>query len=109
MNERLSAQRIQISEMTMRELSDIGGFIMTPGTTIKLKVNIKTLALEINTWLHFEDDNFTYILVNENWYIFIQISLKFIPRGPFSNTSSTGQVLAWHRRGGKSLSEPVMT
>ena len=31
---------------------------------------------------HFADDIFRYILVNENFYSLIKISLMFVPKGP---------------------------
>ena len=34
---------------------------------------------------HFADDNFRCVFVNEKFFIFINISLKFIPKGPIDN------------------------
>ena len=34
---------------------------------------------------HFEDDIYICIFENENMYIFIDISLKIVPRGPLDN------------------------
>ena len=34
---------------------------------------------------HFADDIFRWIFVNETFYIFIKISLKFVPKGPIDN------------------------
>ena len=45
---------------------------------------------------------------NENVWISINISLKFVPRGPINNIPTLLQVMAWHRPGDKPLSEPMM-
>ena len=37
---------------------------------------------------HFADDIFKWIFVNENIWIPIEISLRFIPRGPINNISA---------------------
>ena len=39
---------------------------------------------------HFPDDIFKCIFLNENVWITIKISLKFVPKGPISNYSSIG-------------------
>ena len=57
----------------------------------------------------FAEDLFECLFVNENDRIRIQISLKFIPRGPIDNRAALVQVIAWHRTGDKPLPEPMMT
>ena len=57
---------------------------------------------------HFPDDIFKHILLNGNIRTFIQISLKFVPKGPINNISALVQMMAWHRLGDKPLSEPMM-
>ena len=49
-----------------------------------------------------------WIFLNENVWISIQISLKFVPWGPLNNIPSMVQIMAWHRPGDKPLSEPIM-
>ena len=39
---------------------------------------------------HFPDDIFTCIFLNENVWISIEISLKFVPRGPINNVPAFG-------------------
>ena len=39
----------------------------------------------------------------------IEISLKFIPKGPINNIPALVQIMAWRRTGDKPLSEPMMT
>ena len=45
---------------------------------------------------------------NENVWISIKISLKFVPRGPINNIPALVQIMAWRRQGDKPLSEPMM-
>ena len=70
-------------------------------------VQINTLRLRQNG-RHFPDDIFKWIFLNENVWISINISLKFVPRGPINNIPTMVQVMAWRRPGDKPLSEPMM-
>ena len=45
---------------------------------------------------------------NENIWILIKISLKFVPIGLIDNKWELVQIVAWHRPGDKPLSEPMM-
>ena len=56
----------------------------------------------------FADDTFKPIFVNENGRILIEISLKFVPKGPINNIPALVQIMAWRRPGDKPLSEPMM-
>ena len=53
-------------------------------------------------------DIFKSIFLNENALISIEISLKFIPKGPINNILVVVQIMAWRRPGDKPLSESVM-
>ena len=57
------------------------------------------------------DHNSTHLThwgrVNENVWIAINISLKFVPRGPINNIPTLVQIMAWRRAGDKPLSEPM--
>ena len=57
---------------------------------------------------HFADDIFKCIFLNENIWISINISLKFVPQGPIDKIPSLVQIMAWRRPGDKPLSEPMM-
>ena len=57
---------------------------------------------------HFAEDIFKCIFVNENVWIPIKISLKFVPKGPINNIPALVQIMAWHCAGDKPLSEPKM-
>ena len=51
---------------------------------------------------------FSSALFNENVWIPIKISLKFVPNGRINNISALVQLMAWRRPGDKPLSEPMM-
>ena len=57
---------------------------------------------------HFADDTFKRIFMNENVRILIEISLKFVPKGPINNIPALVQIMAWRRPGDKPLSERMM-
>ena len=59
---------------------------------------------------HFADDIFKRIFLNENIWILIKISLKFVPKGSINNIPALVQIMAWRRPGDKPvwLSEPMM-
>ena len=57
---------------------------------------------------HFPDETFKRIFLNENVWISIEISLKFVPRGPINNIPALVQIMAWRRPGDKPLSGPMM-
>ena len=51
---------------------------------------------------------FKWIFFNENVWILIKISLKFVPKSPINIIPTLVQVMAWHWSGNKPLSEPMM-
>ena len=57
---------------------------------------------------HFTDDILKCIFLNENVWIPIEISLKFVPKGPIDNIPTLAQIMTWRHPGDKPLSEPVM-
>ena len=58
-------------------------------------------------WTPFRRRHFR-IFFNENVWISIKISLKFVPKGPIKNIPAMVQIMAWHRPGDKPLSELMM-
>ena len=56
----------------------------------------------------FADDIFKWISLNENVWISIKISLKFVHMCPINNIPTLVQVMAWRLPGDKPLSEPMM-
>ena len=57
---------------------------------------------------HFADDLLKCIFLNENLCNSIQISLKFVPKGPNNNITALVQTMAWCRPGNKPLSGPMV-
>ena len=70
-------------------------------------IQINTLRPRQNRRL-FADDIFKCIFLNEHVWILIEISLKFVPKGPINNIPASVQIMAWRRPGDKPLSEPMM-
>ena len=44
---------------------------------------------------HFADDIFKCIFLNENAWISIKISLRFVPKGPINKIPALVQIVAW--------------
>ena len=59
-------------------------------------------------WRYFADDVFKRHFLNENVWILIKISLKFVPKGPINNSPALVQIMAWCPTGDKPFSEPVL-
>ena len=57
---------------------------------------------------HFADEIFKRIFLNENIWIPIKISLKFVPKGQINNIPTLVQIMAWRHPGDKPLSEAMM-
>ena len=72
-----------------------------------LFLRLQTLGPRQNG-LYFADDTFKRIFLNENARIWIEISLKFVPKGPINNSPALVQIMAWRRPGDKPLSELMM-
>ena len=69
---------------------------------------ISTLRLLRQNVCHFPNDTFKCIFLNENIWILINISWKFVHEGRIDNITALVQVMAWHRPGDKPLSEPMI-
>ena len=57
---------------------------------------------------HFADNIFKCIFLNENVWIIIEISLKFVPSGPINNIPALVQIMAWCCPGNMPLSKPMV-
>ena len=57
---------------------------------------------------HFPDNICKCIFFNENVWISVKISLKFVPKGPINNIPALVQIMAWRMPGHKPLSAPMM-
>ena len=73
-----------------------------------------TWTTEINALMskqngsHFSDGILKCIFLNENAWISIKISLKFVPRCPINNIPTLVWIVAWRRPGDNPLSEPMV-
>ena len=56
----------------------------------------------------FADNIFQRMFFNQNVWISITISLKFVPKGPINNIPTLVQIMAWRRSGNKPLSESML-
>ena len=70
-------------------------------------LNINTLRPRQNGH-HFADYMFKWIFLNENVWILLKISLKFVPKVWINNIPALVQIMAWRRPGDKPLSEPMV-
>ena len=57
---------------------------------------------------HFINDIFKCIFINENIWISIKITLKFVFKGLINNSPTLIQIIAWCRPGNKPLSEAMI-
>ena len=79
-----------------------------------LSVSIQCFTLGLNSLRprrdrrHFADDSFKCVFLNENEWISLRISLKFVPKVRNNNIPSLVQIMAWRRPGDKPLSEPMV-
>ena len=77
------------------------------GCPIHLILQINTMRQRQNG-IHFTDNIFKCIFVNEKVWISIEISLKFVPGGQINNIPKLVETMAWRWPGNKTLSEPKM-
>ena len=68
---------------------------------------VKTLRPRQNG-RQFPDLIFKWIFLNENVWIVIKVSLKFVSNGLMNNIPALVQIMAWRRPGDKPLSKPMM-
>ena len=57
---------------------------------------------------HFADNIFKHLFMNEKWCIFIQISLRFVPKGAIDSKSALVQVMAWRRTNTLGINEVLI-
>ena len=69
--------------------------------------SLNTLRLRQNG-RHFADDSCKCMFLNENVWIWLNISLNCVPKVWINNIPALVQIMALRRRGDKPLSEPVM-
>ena len=101
-NNRASAKMIEFESNWNRR-----GIVMRTSYQNSMLRSFNTLRPRQNG-RHFPDDIFKWIFLNENIWISIKISLKFVSKGPINNIPALGQIMAWRRSGDKPLSEPMI-
>ena len=79
----------------------------TAATNIVHRPDFNTLRPRQNG-RHFPDNILKCFFLNENVWISIKISLKFVPKGPINNNPALIQIMAWRRPGDKPLSETML-
>ena len=77
----------------------LGAFLIT--------IHLNTLKPRQNG-RDFADDIFKCIFLNEDVWIPLELSLKFVHKVRINNILALVQIMAWHRRGDKPLSDPRM-
>ena len=80
-----------------------------PTNQMQCKNIIINSSVPVQNGRHFADEFFICIFVNEKVCILIEISLKFVPKGPVNNKPALVWIMAWCRIGDKPLSEPMLT
>ena len=95
---RSSQQNCSLKSSSTYELIESWSCLYEPFNTLRPRRNEQ----------HFADDIFKRIFFNENVWISIKISLKFVPKGSINNIPALVQIMAWCRPGDKPLSEPMM-
>ena len=79
-------------------ISQFKGWYIAKLNTLRLKQNGR----------HFADNIFECIFMNENLWISLKTSLKFVPKVRINNIPTLVPIMAWHLVGAKPLSEPMM-
>ena len=85
-------------------LQDIDTCWKTPPTDVLCN----TLRLRQNC-RHFSDNILKCLFLNENGWIPLQISLKFVPKVRINSVPALVQIMAWCRQGGKPLTKPMIS
>ena len=85
----------------------VGNIFCKSSTILLMRQWVNSLRLRQNG-RHFADDIFKCIVVNENIWIPIKISLKFVPKGSINNIPVLVQIMACRLDGAKPLSEPML-
>ena len=67
-----------------------------------MKVRIFNTLSPRQHYRHFADDIFKCMFLNENVWISLGISLKFVPKVRMNNFPTLVQIMAWRRPGAKS-------
>ena len=80
----------------------------TDHTLVSLHKEIVNTLRPRHNGRHLADDVLKWNFLNENVWIPIKISLKFVTKGQIDYIPALVQIIAWRRPGDKPLSEPMM-
>ena len=80
---------------------------MASGSSMALNITQRIRETETK-WTPFRRRHFKCIFLNENVWISMKISLKFVPKGLINNIPALAQIVVWRRPGDKPLSEAMM-
>ena len=92
---------------TLQSLQKSNGTLWTGSWYMGQTLLVNTLRPRQNG-RHFADGILKCIFLNENIWIPIEISLKFVPQGPINDIPSLVQIMAWRLPGAMLLSGPMM-
>ena len=95
---------VMISDTDCDTLKRLQAFILY-GAWNNLKQLHRNISLTHWGWDEM-DDIFKRIFLNENHFILIQLSQKYVSRGPIINMPASVKIMAWRQTGDKPLSEP---
>ena len=88
---------MRLSRSRLHAVTAAGCFMATWEEGTREESTVTTLGLRQNCY-HLADDIFKRVFLNENIWIAIKISLKFVPKGAFDNMPALVQTMAWRRQ-----------
>ena len=104
--------RLKNAWVNNREAGDLRRHLVHYDVIVMKKLDVITPSLNTlrprQNGRRFADEVFKCIFLNENVWISLKISLKFLPNVPINNIPALVQILAWRRSGDKPLAEPMM-
>ena len=99
---------LQVKDGTLMTDVSSGVSSLTSKVNDGAGISLVNILRPIQNDSHFPDDIFKCIFLNENVWISIRISLKFVSKIPIDNKAELVQIMVWCLTGDKLLSEPMM-
>ena len=103
------ARNYTLSSRTKRRWSSMVHTLIADDTAMQGVMTLTYLPWTKYPPFHRRYFQMYFIFVNEKFCILVEISFKFVPKGPINNIPLWVQIMAWCRTGNKPLSEPTMT
>ena len=94
--------------ISLHVLLDVTKRILIDVHTKKTSISLRYHLLDQMTAV-FEDNNFKCIFLNENFWISIKDSLKFVPSSSIDNNTALVEIMACRRTGDEPLSKLMMS